>query len=232
MFNSALEDGKLRYVPHFTLLKEPPPRSGVLEQSRYDALQAALPPHGRVAVAIEYHIGMRRGEVCGLRWERVNFLDGCIRLNARETKNDEAREIPITAELDALLRARHDQCDKSCPFVCFRTTRQGETVQLGDFRKAFCGRCVKLGLGRLLGTKHVGLIFYDLRRTFVTDAESPGAPRGEVVKISIHKTEAVFKRYAIENRERRQAALQEIAAYRATRNRASSWHESPAAPPQ
>jgi integrase len=85
--------------------------------------------------------------VCGLRQEQVNFLDGYIRLNARETKNNEAREIPITAELDALLRVRCSQRDKNCPFVCFRTTRKGEAEQLGDFRKVFYGRCVKLDPG-------------------------------------------------------------------------------------
>jgi hypothetical protein len=81
---------------------------------------------------------------------KCEFLDGYIRLNAGETKNDETWEIPITPELDALLRERYGQRHKGCPFVCFRTMRQGETVQVGDFRKVFCGRCVKLGLGRLL----------------------------------------------------------------------------------
>lgn len=60
-----------------------------------------------------------------------------------------------------------------------------------------------------------GLIFHDLRRTFVTDAEHSGAPRHEVMKISGHKTEAVYRRYAIENREQRRAALAQIDEYRA-----------------
>jgi hypothetical protein len=60
-----------------------------------------------------------------------------------------------------------------------------------------------------------GLIFHDLRRSFVTDAEHAGAPRHEVMKVSGHKTESVYKRYAISNRERRRAALEQIDQYRA-----------------
>ena len=71
--------------------------------------------------------------------------------------------------------------------------------------------------------KYVGLIFHDLRRTFITDAEHSGAPRREVMKISGHKTESVYKRYAIENRERRRAALAHIDEYR---DQIASGHNS------
>jgi integrase len=64
-----------------------------------------------------------------------------------------------------------------------------------------------------------GLIFHDLRRTFVTDAEHSGAPRHEVMKISGHKTESIYRRYAIENRQQRRAALAQIDEYRAKKVR-------------
>ena len=47
----------------------------------------------------------------------------------------------------------------------------------------------------------MGVIFDDLRRTFVTGAEHSGAPRHEVMAITGHKTESVYTRYAIGNRE-------------------------------
>lgn len=62
---------------------------------------------------------------------------------------------------------------------------------------------------------YTGLIFHDLRRSFITDAEHAGAPRHEVMKISGHKTESVYKRYAIENRKQRRAALATIEQFRA-----------------
>lgn len=59
------------------------------------------------------------------------------------------------------------------------------------------------------------MIFHDLRRSFITGAEHAGAARHEVMAMSGHKTEAVYKRYAIGNRERRRAALTQIEDYRA-----------------
>ena len=58
-----------------------------------------------------------------------------------------------------------------------------------------------------------------MRRTFVTAAEEAGAPRHEIMKVTGHKTEAVYKKYAIENRERRQAAVNvdKIGVYRTER---------------
>jgi hypothetical protein len=50
---------------------------------------------------------------------------------------------------------------------------------------------------------YAGLIFHDLRRTFITGAGHSEAPRHEVMTISGHNTEAVYKRYAIGNREPR-----------------------------
>jgi integrase len=66
-------------------------------------------------------------------------------------------------------------------------------------------------------TVYRGLIFHDLRRTFVTDAEHAGAPRHEVMQLSGHKTESVYKRYAIGAREQRRAAVAQIEEYRATK---------------
>ena len=172
---------------------------------------------------VGYFTGMRLGEVRGLRWEQVDFLAKIIRLNTGETKNGEAREIPIGAELGALLNEQYKRAERAkSDWVCFRVTREGNAVRLGDFRKAWHAGCVKLGLGRMEGEKYLGLIFHNLRRTFVTDAEHSGAPRHEIMAITGHKTESVYTRYAIENRERGRAALEAIDRYRAERKGAET----------
>ena len=63
--------------------------------------------------------------------------------------------------------------------------------------------------------RYSGLLLHDLRHTFISDAEHSGAPRHEAMQLSGHRTEAVYKRYAISDRENRRAALDQIAAYRA-----------------
>jgi hypothetical protein len=58
-----------------------------------------------------------------------------------------------------------------------------------------------------------GLLFHGLRRTFVTDAENAGTPRHEAMMPSGHKTESVYRRYAIENLKQRRAAVATIEEY-------------------
>jgi integrase len=228
MFRLAKKEGKLRDVPYFPMLKEPPARKGLLGHEKYPLLLAALPEYLRLMLVIGYHTGMRLGEIRKLKWEQVYFLDRIIRLNAGETKNDEAREIPIVEELFTMLRQQHTKRRLECPFVCFRFDRDDKVLPIGDFRKVWYARCVKLELGRMEkqedgSVKYAGLIFHDLRRTFVTDAEEAGAPRHEIMRVTGHKTEAVYRRYAIENRGRQKVAVNKIEAYR-TERRAADKH--------
>ena len=51
-----------------------------------------------------YQTAMRSGEILGLTWDRVDWKAGLIRLQAEDTKTDEARLVPLTAELTDLLR--------------------------------------------------------------------------------------------------------------------------------
>lgn len=130
MFNLAKKDGKLRDVPYFPMLREPPPRKGLLDHEKYPLLLAALPEYLRPVLAIGYHTGMRLGEIRKLRWEQVNFLDRIIRLDAGETKNNEAREIPVADELYATLQRQYAKRRPECPFVCFRIDRGGKALPI------------------------------------------------------------------------------------------------------
>lgn len=179
---------------------------------------------------------MRRGEILGLRWSNIDWMERIIRIT--DSKNGDAREIPFAGELEAVLKAQYANRQPSCDHVCFPVNRLHHAQPIGNFRKVWSRVCVKLGLGKMesvldaagnpvfepLRYKHSkpkpklrydGLLLHDLRRTFVSDAEHSGAPRHEVMKMSGHRSEAVYKRYAIENVKNRRAALEQIAAYRA-----------------
>jgi integrase len=153
-------------------------------------------------------------EVLNLKWPDVDFLNGVLRLNAGETKNDDAREIPVPEEQLVFLKAQYSKRRGDFPFVCFRVDHAGRVVPIVDFRKVWKARCAKVGIGALR--------FHDLRGTFITDAEFAGAKRHQVMQITGRKTENVYRRYAIERRERRRAAMEEIVSFRAKPNGVNS----------
>jgi integrase len=221
MFNIARADGKLRDIPYFPLVKEARPRQGFFEREQFEGLFRALPEYLRLPVAIGYFTGMRLGEILPLEWSQVDFLRGVIQLRAGETKNDEAREVPIVPQLRTLLVEQRAKRQPDCPHVCFRIDRRGRAVKIEGFRKAWYSACVRSGLGRMepktdrdsgeqlyaapRGPRskprakmvYRGLIFHDLRRTGARNLVHAGVPEKVAMRIGGWKTRSVFDRYTI-----------------------------------
>ena len=61
------------------------------------------------------YTGMRRGEVLGLRWDRVALGEGRFRVD--ETKGDECLELPVTRQLAALLARRWEATPSGARWV-------------------------------------------------------------------------------------------------------------------
>jgi integrase len=221
MFNLARQDGTLRSIPYFPMLRESAPRSGFFERESFEKLSASLPDYLRLPLAIGYFTGMRLSEVLGLRWEQVDFLANTITLRAGETKNDEARTVPVVPQLRAMLLEQRSKRQAGCPFVSFRLDARRRAVRIGGFRKAWYSACVKAGLGEMAPAVDAatgealyapprgphskpkprmiyrGLIFHDLRRTAVRNLVRSGVPERVAMAISGHKTRSVFDRYNI-----------------------------------
>jgi integrase len=222
MFNIARKEGRFRDVPYFPMLKENSPRKGFFEKADYEALAKALPDYARLPLAIGYFTGMRRGEVFCLAWKQVDLMKKVITLYAGETKNGEGRVIPIPRQLEILLRERFAKRHASCPYVCYRFDRRGQAVRIGELRKVWESRCIKVGLGEMVPVtdssgepvvenprcdrpnakprqklKYVGKTFHDLRRSAVRNMVRGGVPERVAMAISGHKTRSVFDRYNI-----------------------------------
>jgi integrase len=221
MFNLGKEDGKVRDIPCFPMVKEARPRQGFFERDQFEKLFAALPDYLRLPFAIGYYSGMREGEILGLEWNQVDFLRGVIQLRAGETKNDDAREIPIVPTLRALLIEQRAKRQPGCPYVCFRFDRQGHAIRIVGFRKAWYSACVHSGLGtmepktdRVTGEivyaprrgprskpkakmVYQGMIFHDLRRTGARNLVHAGVPEKVAMAIGGWKTRSIFDRYTI-----------------------------------
>jgi integrase len=236
VFNLAVEDGKLRHIPHFPMLKEAPPRQGFFERDQYEALSRELPDYLRLPLALGFFTGMRLGEILGLDWKQVDFLAGTINLRAGETKNDAARTIPVVPQLRTVLIEQRGRRQPRCPYVCFRLDSKGHAVKIGNFRKVWQSRCAKLGFGEIapvvsdtgepvyapargprskpkVKTVYQGLIFHDLRRSAVRNLVRAGVPEKVARDITGHKTRSVFDRYAITSEQDLVDAGRKLAAF-------------------
>lgn len=221
MFNLARQDGALRTVPYFPMLKEAPPRQGFFERDQYGALFRALPDYLRLPLALGYFTAMRLAEVLNLEWGQVNLFENTITLRDGETKNGSGRVIPIVPQLRLLIDEQRARRKMGCDLVCFRVDQDGRTDRIKGFRKAWYSACRKVGLGKMVAVidqttgkalfdkprgprskpkakmRYEGMIFHDLRRTGVRNLVRAGVPERVAQAISGHKTRAVFERYNI-----------------------------------
>src|ERR1700745_3566234 len=99
MVKIAHEDGKLPTIPRIRLLKEPSARRGFVELAKFKKLIRALPAQLRPYVTFLYYCGGRRGEAELIEWPQVDLARRMIRLEDDQTKNDEARYVPLPSKL-------------------------------------------------------------------------------------------------------------------------------------
>jgi integrase len=144
-------------------------------------------------VEFAYLTGWRAREILSLEWWQVDFRAGVVRLEPGATKNDEGRVFPFAVyrALERLLRLQRERTEtieratgQIIPLVFHR---EGNPIR--DFRGAWQGACRRAGL--------VGRLFHDFRRTAVRNLERAGVPRSVAMKLTGHKTESVYRRYAI-----------------------------------
>jgi integrase len=229
MFSLAQQDELLQTAPFIRMLPEPKqPRQGFLNEADYQRLYAALAVEvknqatGEVSrpsaylqpiLQTGYYTGMRLSEILNLRWANVDLAGKFIHLFAGETKNDEARDIPLigglTEILEGIRRANPAAGPNDLVF-----TNNGQPIR--SFIKAWRKACVKAAIPTKLngqvvishfkGGKYCGFVFHDLRRTFVSNLVEAGVDPLDAKAISGHKTDSVFQRYNIKSLKRAQNA--------------------------
>jgi len=105
MLRLAHEEGKIPQVPIIRLQKEPPARRGFVELNKFEELLAKLPARLQPYILFLYHCGGRSGEGQLIQWEQVDLARAFIRLEDDQTKNKEARIVPLPARLVTMLAA-------------------------------------------------------------------------------------------------------------------------------
>lgn len=184
-FNLAKRAGKIQQVPFFPHLKESAPRKGFVEESDYQKLaKQSGELWMRALLATAYTFGFRKSELLNLRVSQVDLAARTIRLNAGETKSGEGRTVKMTQDVYVLLQA----CVSGKAATDYVFTRSDGSPIL-DFRGAWESLTAAAGIP--------GLLFHDLRRSGVRNMIRRGIPEVVAMRISGHKTRAVFDRYNI-----------------------------------
>ena len=97
---------------------------------------------------------------------------------------------PFTAALETLLKeqkAEHDGLKKKGKIVPLVFHRKGKKIR--DLRGAWKSACTAAGVP--------GRILHDFRRSCVRNLERDGVSRSAAMAMVGHKTEAIYRRYAI-----------------------------------
>ena len=130
-----------------------------------------------------------------------------VRLEVGTTKNREGRQFPFRAlpALDALIRAQRERTKadekRLGQIIPWIFHRNGQRIR--DFYAAWKSACRRAAVQRknaletVVRPELLERIPHDLRRTAVRNLERAGVSRSVAMKLTGHKTESVYRRYAI-----------------------------------
>jgi len=107
--------------------------------------------------------GLRRNEAATLRWADVDLQERMIRLPAKRTKAGRKLDLPMSDYLHDLLTARR-AIGRDGPYVFSADSKSGHMEE------------PRFALKRIEGATGIKATVHDLRRTFVTVAESCDIP--------------------------------------------------------
>jgi integrase len=180
----AEEWGYVEKAPRIHMAREPEGRLRFLEEPEavrlLDACRDSKNPWLFAIVVTALNTGMRRGEILGLTWERIDFARGVLQLE--QTKNGRRREIPMNQAVDRALSALGGPQSEGYVF------RRADGSAWGAIRTAFERACRE--------SKLADFRFHDLRHTSASWLIMRGRSLKEVQELWGHRTFTMTLRYA------------------------------------
>ena len=192
-FRLAMRGGKLASMPFVPMLTEDNTRQGFFERTEFDAILKHLPHYLHAPLEFMYVTGWRKSEVLTLTVAQVDLDAGTVRLEPGTTKSGEGRVFVLTEALQTLLTKQLASIealkkqDKITPWVF----HLNDGSQITNPRKAW--ETAREAAG------YPDKLLHDFRRTAVRNFGRAGVARSTAMQMSGHKTESVFRRYAIQD---------------------------------
>lgn len=204
IFKLALLHEDIQHIPPFPTIAINNARTGFLEFKDFKRILSHLPEHLVGPITFAYYTGWRIGEILSLKWEDVNRQECLITLNANNSKNNESRVFPYKHSL-AITRLIEKQHTRRGEL----STGQGVSLVfpykghlITSYRSSWNKATRSCGLS--------GALVHDLRRTAVRNLERAGISRSVAMKITGHKTESIYRRYAIVNKQDIEDAIKKL----------------------
>jgi integrase len=186
-------------------------------------------PHLHALIIAALETGCRLGELLHLQWRDVREIDNVLLLPAKKTKDDEARDVPITSRLRAVLEMRRlDRAGRPFGPEAFVFGNEiGESV--AAVKKAWETAVLRAhghtpqwerGKNRLKPESRaayhaINLHFHDLRREFASRLrEAPGISDHEVRDWLGHANITTTSRYLATTRTTLQQARKKFEQHR------------------
>jgi integrase len=218
----ALAKRKLRFTPSIPSLPERNARQGFFDRADFERVLSYIDDADVVDFLEWFYLtGMRPNEIRSLTWATYDRETSMLTLPSKDAKTGQPRTLPMRAKLRPIIERRvkarrihHDDGRESLAEYIFH--RGGQRI--GEFRKTWVTACEKAGLadvqgeGRTRKVRPLKLV-YDLRRTAIRNAVRAGVDPAVVMRISGHRTRAVFDRYNIIDERDLAAAIERTSAY-------------------
>jgi integrase len=210
MFNRLAKDGKIRKsdVPSIPMRAGVDnKRRGFLEREDLPKLLAKLPRMLHPLVTFIYETGMRSGAAAAITWGMVDKKLSEIHIPGNLLKNEEDLVLPLVDKTGKTL-----PCFQGTVAYLKRVAREDDHEPLFEstnFRAEWREACDALGYG-LFDRKtrtYRGLKPHDFRRSACRNMVKARIPQVVAMAVSGHKTDSIFKRYAIMDKSSMQDAL-------------------------
>ncbi len=193
-FRLAERAGRVTHRPHIDMLPESDPRGGFFEREQFEAVLEQLPGYLKPVMRVAFLTGWRvPSEILTRQQHHLDLRAGVLRLDPSESKNREARIFPLAA-LPELREILEEQIERTRTFevateriVPWLFHRDGNPIR--NYYAAWRAALKRAGIA--------GRIPHDFRRTAVRNLERAGVSRSVAMKLTGHKTEAIYRRYAI-----------------------------------
>ena len=178
------------------------PKGRYISDQDFRAILKHLPEYLKPVALTAYFTGMRRGEILGLNWNQVDLEQGTLDLSAEDTKTDEPRIIYLNSIPELRRVFVEAKLKKRARQKLVFTKDDGGPVPKWYIERLFKKACSKEEVGPYR--------LHDLRHTFNTNMVKAGVDRSVIMKLTGHKTLAMFLRYSHLDKEQSESAMESL----------------------